>query len=1078
MDIKILLKYIKKLPGKWLVAVILIIWMLAVGLRLIPVSLALVLTIVLVVVWLVYLLLKWIQSKGKGPEAEIVPELAEFEEKLTSSIKTAKNTPWYLVIGPSGCGKTSLIRNSDLDFSYIDSSQQPEQGIEKTKNCDLFYTRQGIILDTTGRYVSLNKEARVRTEWLGLLSLLRKHRKARPIEGLVVAVDISRLSQSKESVIKEEARKIREGITDAIERLEITFPVYLMFTKCDAIYGFDRFFGDLTDAEREQVWGATLGGSQQEDPQAAFRTECRALFQSLCSHRMAKLGSATGQSGSTVYAFPMEFDSVCERLAPFVDELFHVVSDEKPVFRGFYFTSGARGGNPPIDFMLEDVAKSLSSQPPPLAEQSHEDRGKEGAYFIRELFQRVIFPDQGLHRPTTGAERRRTRMRLGFCGIAIVALAILGIVFGVSYIKNRNLMTETEIAAASVNSISGNTEPVYRLERFERLRRPIVRLEKFALFSLPWRSHRNEVAYNARKLYLSKNYGSTAGAQEKLTRRVELEVKVYKSDVGRVEYIEKAEIKAAVSGKEDKTLQTNKDGTAKLKVNIEDGKVDVAFSTDYELTGYEVQREQIYQIQPGEHVNSRDIQFVFSKSGRAITVHCTDQFGEDLPGVPVSVIEKADESKKYGPASSNEKGIASLSLEAPENSVLLVYYSDSPASYPEEQPDTVTIQAGKSKYSLDKQLRRKLEISVIAVMKSADGSTQQAMSGVPVSIGGTTLGLTDNSGSWNGPGDTVPTRENVTATPTPRDVTVETTASGYSIKLEYGLPEKLNEISVIASGKKADGSSQQAMSGVIVSVAGRALGTTDSSGRLTGSSSTVPTVANVTATPLGPDRVTVDGADYVYSIVLEYILPDKPPPVIKLDAATPADIEVWMYIDPGDDNVFDSSRENDRMEFESDGKQIRLVRLKATKGEERDLELPKEAENHQLLLWHPDYWPYKIQWRQTAEPILMTSIKQERSFVDFGKVERDGSEYYFQNAQEYHSAYNLSQAITDYLNAIRLAPRLKYYLRLGWAHYEDDQTDKALKEANRGMDFRLVGDPEADERYLKEQIQNLRDQIQ
>ncbi|MFC1716171.1 hypothetical protein ACFL6S_21040 [Candidatus Poribacteria bacterium] len=180
MDIKFLLKYLRKLPGKWLVPVIAVIWVLAIGPKLIPVSLALVLTVVLVVGWLIYLLLKWIQAKGKGPEAEAVPELAEFEEKLTSSLKTAKNTSWYLVIGPSDCGKTSLIRNSDLDFSYIDSSQQPEQGIGKTRNCDLFYTRQGIVLDTTGRYVSLGKEAQVRTEWLGLLALLKKHRKARP----------------------------------------------------------------------------------------------------------------------------------------------------------------------------------------------------------------------------------------------------------------------------------------------------------------------------------------------------------------------------------------------------------------------------------------------------------------------------------------------------------------------------------------------------------------------------------------------------------------------------------------------------------------------------------------------------------------------------------------------------------------------------------------------------------------------------------------------------------------------------------------------------------------------------------
>jgi hypothetical protein len=1003
MDTKFIFKYVRKLPGKWLIPVIAAIWVLGVGFHVMSTTTCIVLTAVIVGGWLLYLLLRWLLSKGKVEIGEEVSKIPELEEKLTSVTKTAKNVPWYLVVGPLDSGKTTLLRNSDLDFSYIDSSQDKpvEQGIEKTGKCDLFYTRQGILLDTTGRYVSLGKEAQVRTEWLGVLSLLKKYRRMRPIEGLIVAVDLPRLVQAQENVIREEARRIRERIVEAISNLEISFPVYLIFTKCDAVYGFTQFFDNLTGPERSQVWGATLGSSQQADPQAAFREECRALTQSLRTRRTAELASAEGRSGSTIYAFPSQFDAACESLEVFVEELFHIVSDEKPVFRGFYFTSSTQGGEPSIDFLLGDVAKSLNSQPPPIPEQRLGGKGETGSHFIRDMFQRVIFSDKGLDRPTTEAERRRTKINLAFCSVVLAVLLILAVVFVVSHIRNRSLMTDVKSEAIAVDGINSSTQPVVRLERFEKLREDILRLEGFTLFGLPWRGARYEVALAARKLYLSRRYGSTVGAQEKLGRRVEIPVKVFKSEAGDLIPIEKAEIRTIVNGKEYKTLKTNKDGTASLKMRIKDGRLNVDFSTDYELTGYEVQRKQTYQIQPGEQKSKDSIRFIFSKSGRVITVHCADQFGKDLPGVPVSIIEQIDESKKYGPAQSNEKGVAQLSVEAPENSVLLVYYGDSPANYQEAQPDSVTIQAGQTRYSLEKQLRRKLEISVIATAKSASG--EQAKPGVSVSVGGTKLGLTDNNGYWTGAGDTVPTRQNVAADPRPNSTTVETTASGYSIKLEYVLREP------------------------------------------------TPVVDEK------PDRVETP----------------PPLPVIKLSESVPADIEVWMYLEAGDESLFNSTNEVDRMEFRSGGEQIRLVRLEAMAGEERSLKLPREAENHQLQLYHPDYWPQKASWEQAKQSIQMIDIKQERSLKDFGKVQIDGSDYYYEHAQIYHNEGNVTQAIRDYENAIRLAPRLRYYLTLAWAYYNSDQADAALRKAKTGMEFKLTDDPEADEQLLNQQLREL-----
>ena len=152
---------------------------------------------------------------------------------------------------------------------------------------------------------------------------------------------------------------------------------------------------------------------------------------------------------------------------------------------------------------------------------------------------------------------------------------------------------------------------------------------------------------------------------------------------------------------------------------------------------------------------------------------------------------------------------------------------------------------------------------------------------------------------------------------------------------------------------------------------------------------------------------------------------------------------------------------------------IRFALLDSTTDSEGRLELPEEAKDRRFLLFHPDYWPMEVNWQQTDRPIQMISIKQERSFSDFSKAQIDGAESYYQMAQRYHNREVRKEAVKNYQNAIRLAPRLKYYLQLGWAYQEMDQTEAALKQVNIGLELKLLDDPEANEQLLKQQLQEL-----
>jgi type VI secretion system protein ImpL len=114
-------------------------------------------------------------------------EVAAVRERMTEAVKLIKTSrlgerparprctscPGTLVIGNPAAGKSSAVVKSGLNFPFADNTDNVIQGIGGTRHCDWFFTTEGILLDTAGRY-SVHEEDR--GEWLGFLSLLKKHR--------------------------------------------------------------------------------------------------------------------------------------------------------------------------------------------------------------------------------------------------------------------------------------------------------------------------------------------------------------------------------------------------------------------------------------------------------------------------------------------------------------------------------------------------------------------------------------------------------------------------------------------------------------------------------------------------------------------------------------------------------------------------------------------------------------------------------------------------------------------------------------------------------------------------------------
>ncbi|BCR03015.1 type VI secretion protein IcmF [Desulfuromonas versatilis] len=361
--------------------------------------------------WLVKLLLvrrradrfkKELQShdeKGMGRQLEI----EELRTKMDEAIASLKSSelgvgyrgnaalyalPWFMIIGPSAAGKTTLLRNSGLHFPYAQGNDIDIKGFGGTRNCDWWFSNEAVLLDTAGRYTTEEDD---QEEWSAFLAMLKKHRSRIPLNGVLVAVSLADLLTADEGGLEWHVKIIRDRIDELTTRLGCVFPIYLVLTKCDLLHGFESFFADLGDNDRNQVWGAWLAGrSADQELAEAFEEKMRLLYQRLCELRLRKLSMQRRfEAKSEIFDFAAQFRAASDKLIEFVNLLVQRNPyQETPRFCGVYFTSATQEGTP-IQRILGNLRQAFGF----VEDEVPRDAGTPKSYFIKKLFQEVIFPN-------------------------------------------------------------------------------------------------------------------------------------------------------------------------------------------------------------------------------------------------------------------------------------------------------------------------------------------------------------------------------------------------------------------------------------------------------------------------------------------------------------------------------------------------------------------------------------------------------------------------------------------------------------------------------------------------------------
>ncbi len=387
------------------------------------------------------------QSSMRPDRADEIKEMSDEFRNAVRALKSSKlggggrsalyALPWYLIVGPPGSGKSTAIRNSGLKFPYLSShcKNGAVRGVGGTRNCDWWLCNEAVLLDTAGRWTTQEDEQ----EWFAFLDLLKRHRKRSPLNGLIVAVSIDDVANEDDDAPSKLARQVRERIDEAIQRLGVVPPIYVVFTKCDLIAGFVETFENLNSSERVQVWGFTSPGEKTPDSIREYFsrkfTELRGALRRRTLKRMSE--ERRIEDRSAVFHFSEQLGVVEQPLRRFVEELFAPsVFHDSPWLRGVYFTSGTQEGKP-LDRMLKQLSDRLGV---PLPATTNKQTAEPRSYFLQSMFSDIVFRDASDATPSHNRAKGYRFARVVASGALVVSAIATSVCTASAWFENHSLL--------------------------------------------------------------------------------------------------------------------------------------------------------------------------------------------------------------------------------------------------------------------------------------------------------------------------------------------------------------------------------------------------------------------------------------------------------------------------------------------------------------------------------------------------------------------------------------------------------------------------------------------------------------
>ncbi len=370
--------------------------------------------------------------------------------------------PWYLLMGLEGAGKSSLIQRSGQTYTLTNVTRN-NRADRNTFGFDWWVGDNGVLIDPDGELLSQNQSQNAAGEmlqrlWGHFIQWLESNRPQRPLNGVILAIDLAQLSAANEEQREAHAILLRTRLRELMEQIGSRLPVYVSFTKMDLLYGFGPIVRTFSKQEKEQALGFTflLEGQLDNDDWLNEFSERYSEMVARLNARLPDVLASTRDSEdrAAAYSFTRQLAGMKPALETFLTSLLSADAFSTPALvRGTYFTSVVQEGVPEDAFVSAAASHYQVAGPIQPAQRT----GQSASLFTQSLFPGVIYPEAGL----AGDNRRVVRSRQRRVAIAaVIALCTgAGITGGWQhyFIKNAEAAASVE---TRVQSFIDNWQPV------------------------------------------------------------------------------------------------------------------------------------------------------------------------------------------------------------------------------------------------------------------------------------------------------------------------------------------------------------------------------------------------------------------------------------------------------------------------------------------------------------------------------------------------------------------------------------------------------------------------------------------
>lgn len=354
--------------------------------------------------------------------------------------------PWFLMVGQADSGKSTVLRNAGLNLPM---GQPPADVRRQPAACNWWFFDNGVVLDIAGTYI-LDRDGFAADDrgWFGLMRLLQWHRPRRPIDGIILSIPVTDLTDRQAldlDRLTTRAALIYRKLWEAQKILGMRVPVYVVITKCDAVPGFASLARELPGRLGDRMFGWSSPYTAGAGYSPGWLDEAWRSIQSELLRLQADILAARVQVAARdrLVTFPSAFGALWPSLRVYLNEVFKDSAyHESFIFRGVYFVGDVRAdwttaeilagpetwqGAPEDGAPEPGITASQSRLAERISQRRHDEPEDRRPIFVRHLLEKKIFPEFGLARPTARRLLSENRLVLAAKAATLAVLLIGGI---------------------------------------------------------------------------------------------------------------------------------------------------------------------------------------------------------------------------------------------------------------------------------------------------------------------------------------------------------------------------------------------------------------------------------------------------------------------------------------------------------------------------------------------------------------------------------------------------------------------------------------------------------------------------